>query len=123
MALQGKLTHKGVEINQAYVMVTEANYRSEVEEKTESTAATYNEDGSIATEEVVTKTFVKVSRLHYACKVYANKNQRETKPYDEVYKIARYVNEPKVNNTAKNFVIQAYEHIKTVDAYKDLADA
>ena len=123
MALQGKLTHKGVEINEAYVMVTEANYRSEIEEKVESTPATYNEDGSIATEEVVNKTLVKVNRLHYACKVYANKNQRDTKPYDEVYRIAMYTDEPKVNSTAKNFVIQAYEHMKKVDAYKDLADA
>mgnify|MGYP003137579941 CR=1 FL=1 len=66
MALEGKLTWKGIDIDSAYVVISNAqcnvNYDSNMVLKTE---ATYNEDGSIKTEALYEKEWTKSIYGHY----------------------------------------------------------
>tara|TARA_R100000742_G_C4273400_1_gene92949 strand:- start:1027 stop:1398 length:372 start_codon:yes stop_codon:yes gene_type:complete len=123
MALEGKLTWKGIDIDNAYVVISNAqcsvNYNSKMVEKT---AAVYNEDGSLKTEAVYEKTWVKSVLGHYNGLIFKDKGSKEADPSSEVTSFhGKY--SPDHKASAKNDVRQAYEALKTLDAYKDLADA
>lgn len=123
MALQGKLTWKGVEIDEAYIVIqnvnASSNYKSTQVLKTE---AEYNEDGTIKSEAIYEEKIDKVLSGNYVAHVYKDKANKESKPsvvLDNIY--GEYI--PKHTASAKNDVAQAYVALKAMDAYKDLADA
>lgn len=121
MALKGKLTWKGLDVNEAYAMVDYTTYNVTSEQKIDITPATYNEDGSVKTEEVTVSSWVKVLHLDYNLKVYSDKDHRDDKPHEFLYSISGKMT-PKVNNSAKNFIVQVYDKLKLSDEYKHMAD-
>ena len=123
MALQGKLTWKGVEIDEAYIVIqnvnASSNYKSTQVVKTE---AEYNEDGTVKTEAVYEEKIDKVLSGSYVAHVYKDKANKDSNPnvvLDSIY--GEYI--PKHTASAKNDVAQAYVALKAVDAYNNLADA
>tara|TARA_Y100001937_G_scaffold78101_1_gene105932 strand:+ start:617 stop:988 length:372 start_codon:yes stop_codon:yes gene_type:complete len=123
MALQGKLTWKGIDLEEAYIAMQTAscsvNYQSEQVEKT---AATYNEDGTVKSEAVYEEQINKILNGNFAAAIYkdkATKDANPNNPLDVVYGVYT----PKHTTSAKNDVAQAYAALKAMDAYKDLADA
>ena len=123
MALEGKLTWKGIDIDSAYVVISNAqcnvNYDSNMVLKTE---ATYNEDGSIKTEALYEKEWTKSIYGHYNGLVFKDKASKDAEPASPITSISGNYS-PNHAASAKNDVRQAYEALKLVDAYKDLADA
>lgn len=123
MALQGKVVFKGLDINEAYVVISSA--RCSVNNSSASvlkTAATYNEDGSLKAEAVYETQFTKKLNGSYTASVYLNAAAKVANPnawITEIY--GSYA--PDHKSSAKNDVAQAYGALKLVDAYKDLADA
>ena len=123
MALQGKFAWKGLEIDEAYIVIQNAsascNYQSVPEVKSE---AEYNEDGTVKTEAVIEYKMEKVLEGKYIAHIYkdkANKDENPGQVLDSIY--GSYA--PKHTTSAKNDVAQAYVALKATDACKDLADA
>mgnify|MGYP003114245617 CR=1 FL=1 len=124
MALQGKFTWKGVDIDDAYIVISSVNaacnYETVPNVKTE---AEYNEDGTVKTEAVIEYVQNKVLVGSYVAYVYKDKATKDANPnsiiVDSIY--GDYV--PKHTASAKNDVAQAYVALKATDACKDLADA
>ena len=123
MALQGKLTWKGIEIDEAYIVIQNAsascNYQSSQVIKTE---AEYNEDGTVKSEAVYEEKIVKVLTGSYIAHIYKDKANKDSSP-NEVLDPIYGTYTPKHTTSAKNDVAQAYAALKALDAYKDLADA
>jgi len=123
MALQGKITWKGIEINEAYITIQSANcavnYNFTKELKTE---AKYNEDGTLKSEAVYEDKIIKNLNGNFTASIYKDKATKDANPNNVVEMIyGNYT--PKHTTSAKNDVAQAYEGLKAMDAYKDLADA
>tara|TARA_Y100001937_G_scaffold4408_1_gene5738 strand:+ start:296 stop:667 length:372 start_codon:yes stop_codon:yes gene_type:complete len=123
MALEGKYIWKGVEINDAYIVIQNTNcsvnYPIVNSLKSE---ATYNEDGTVKDEAVYESNVTKEIIGSYTANVYKDKNTRNTEP-EQVIASVYGTYTPKHTASAKNEVAQAYAHLKTTDACKDLADA
>lgn len=122
MALQGSYNFKGIDISEAYVKINSINWNTNSrEETTETSPITYNEDGTIKKEAVFTTSWVDYSNCNYSARVYKDATERESNPNNWIDSInGSFV--MAVNSTAKNSVKQAYEALKTLDAYSDYTD-
>ena len=121
MALQGKVTWKGIEIDGAYVMVDAVHSNSAHELKQEEkTPAVFNEDGTVKTEAVYESSWEKKVYGHYSVTVYATKAKRDEDPLGNLYKFSNSFT-PSHAASAKCDYKQAYEHLKAIEDYKDLA--
>jgi len=122
MALQGNYNFKDISISEAYIKIVKVTYyNDEIDEHIEKTPAVYNEDGSVKTEavmETVTKSF---NNGNYIANVYKDKDSRDSNLRNNFQTISGNF-DFKVNSTAKNPVVQAYQAIKTEEAYKDYTD-
>ena len=124
MALQGKFTWKGLEITDAYIVISSVNavcnYETVPNVKTE---AEYNEDGSIKTEAVIEYVQNKVLAGSYIAHIYKDKATKDAGPNSSVVDLIHGDYVPKHTASAKNDFAQAYVALKATDACKDLADA
>ena len=122
MALQGSYNFKGIDISEAYVKIYHVNWDTySREETTETSPATYNEDGTIKKEAVFTTSWVDNSNCNYSARVYKDAAERESNPNNWIDTFSGSF-EMAVNSTAKNSLKQAYEALKTLDAYSDCTD-
>tara|TARA_Y100001937_G_scaffold78630_1_gene106609 strand:+ start:1199 stop:1570 length:372 start_codon:yes stop_codon:yes gene_type:complete len=123
MALQGNFVWKGIQINEAYIVVKDAfcscSYQNKAELKTE---ATYNEDGTIKDPAVYEESIEKRLDGTYTASIYKDKASKDADPFSPVDEITG-IYTPKHTSSAKNDVAQAYAALKVTDACKDLADA
>jgi len=123
MALQGKLTWKGIDLEESYIAMQSANCSVNYQSvQVEKTAATYNEDGTLKSEAVYEQQINKVLNGNFAAAVYKDKATKDANPNNSI-DVVYGVYTPKHTASAKNDVAQAYEALKAIDAYKDLADA
>ena len=107
MALTGKLTYKGLDIDNAHLKVMQIHHRA-VDTSTEA------EDGTIS--------WSTANHADYSARVYKDADAYAANPDSAVYTITGTFT-PSVANTANlNIVKQTYEHLKTLDAYKSLTD-
>tara|TARA_R100000231_G_scaffold38441_3_gene33682 strand:- start:2309 stop:2680 length:372 start_codon:yes stop_codon:yes gene_type:complete len=122
MAIQGSYNFKGIDISEAYIKVNYTNWNTHSrEETTETSPATYNEDGTIKKEAVFTTSWVDSSICNYSARVYKDAAERESNPNNWIDSInGSFI--MAINSTAKNSVKQAYEALKELDAYKDYSD-
>ena len=123
MALQGKIVWKGIDIDEAYIVIQSANCSvNYVSSQVLKTAAVYNEDGTIKSDAVYEEKIDKHLNGSFSAAIYKNKATKDAdpnEPVDMVY--GTYT--PKHTTSAKNDVAQAYVALKAIEAYKDLADA
>tara|TARA_Y100000114_G_scaffold89389_1_gene82908 strand:+ start:707 stop:1099 length:393 start_codon:yes stop_codon:yes gene_type:complete len=129
MAIQGKYNFKGIEIDNAYIRVS--HFHNVVVDhvvpviKTEGKDATYNEDGTIKTEAVPAvyeDQWQIVNNAALIANVYQSKALRDANPVTNVIEKIDLSFTGEVKATSKNGVIQAYNHLKSLDAYKDYTD-
>ena len=123
MALKGKFVWKGIEIEDAYIIISSANcsvnwnYSQEIKDE-----AVLNDDGTVKTAATYQDKIEKVLTGSYTANVYKDKAAKEANPNEIVENIyGTYT--PKHTTSAKNDVAQAYAALKVTDACKDLADA
>lgn len=122
MAIQGSYNFKGIDISEAYIKINNVNWQtSQREETTETSPATYNEDGTIKKEAVYTTSWVDNYYANYTAVIYKDAAERESNPNNWIDSFGGSF-EMAVNSTAKNSVKQAYEALKTLDAYSDYTD-
>ena len=103
MALTGKLTHKGLDIDNAHLKVMQIHHRA---------VDTQNEDGS----------WSKANHADYSARVYKDAAAYAANPDEAVYTISGTFTPSVANSANLNIVRQTYEHLKTLDTYKDLTD-
>ena len=107
MALTGKLTYKGLDIDNAHLKVMQIHHRA-VDTSNEA------EDGTV--------TWSKANHADYSARVYKDATAYGANPDAAIYTITGTFT-PSVGNGANlNIVKQTYEHLKTLDTYKDLTD-
>ena len=122
MALQGDLTWKGIVLQDAYVVIDGVNDRSEYALVTTVTKEeVLNDDGTVKTPAETSTSWEKTLEGGYTIKTYKDVAAKTADPKDVIYTDHKYFT-PKINSTAKNYKIQAYQKLKTLDAYKDLGD-
>tara|TARA_R100001510_G_scaffold42999_1_gene39444 strand:+ start:384 stop:698 length:315 start_codon:yes stop_codon:yes gene_type:complete len=103
MALTGKLTYKGLDVDEAYLKVMEVTHRA---------VDTQAEDGS----------WNKANHADYSARVYKDATAYGANPDQAIYTIAGTFT-PSVANTANlNIVKQTYLHLKTLADYDELTD-
>lgn len=107
MALTGKLTYKGLDIDNAHLKVMTINHRA-VDTSTEA------EDGTV--------TWSKANHADYSARVYKDATAYGADPDAAVYTITGTFTPSVANGANLNIVKQTYEHLKTLDTYKDLTD-
>ena len=107
MALTGKLIYKGLDIDNAHLKVMRIEHRA-------VDSSTTAEDGTV--------TWTKANHADYSARGYKDAAAYAANPDSAVYTISGTFT-PSVANTANlNIVKQTYEHLKTLDTYKDLTD-
>jgi len=107
MALTGKLTYKGLDIDNAHLKVMTINHRA-VDTSTEA------EDGTV--------TWSKANHADYSARVYKDATAYGADPDSAVYTITGTFTPSVANGANLNIVKQTYEYLKTLDTYKDLTD-
>ena len=107
MALTGKLTYKGLDIDNAHLKVMTINHRA-VDTSTEA------EDGTV--------TWSKANHADYSARVYKDATAYGADPDTAVYTITGTFTPSVANGANLNIVKQTYEYLKTLDTYKDLTD-
>ena len=107
MALTGKLTYKGLDIDNAVLKVMTINHRA-VDTSTEA------EDGTV--------TWTKANHADYSARVYKDASSYAADPDSAVYTITGSFTPSVANGANLNIVKQTYEYLKTLDTYKDLTD-
>ena len=107
MALTGKLTYKGLDIDNAVLKVMTINHRA-VDTSTEA------EDGTV--------TWTKANHADYSARVYKDASSYAADPDSAVYTITGTFTPSVANGANLNIVKQTYEYLKTLDTYKDLTD-
>ena len=107
MALTGKLTYKGLDIDNAHLKVMAINHRA-VDTSTEA------EDGTV--------TWSKANHADYSARVYKDATAYGADPDSAVYTITGTFTPSVANGANLNIVKQTYEYLKTLDTYKDLTD-
>ena len=107
MALTGKLTYKGLDIDNAHLKVMTINHRA-VATSTEA------EDGTV--------TWSKANHADYSARVYKDASSYAADPDAAIYTISGTFTPSVANSVNLNIVRQTYEHLKTLDTYKDLTD-
>tara|TARA_R100000908_G_C3602169_1_gene56596 strand:- start:64 stop:390 length:327 start_codon:yes stop_codon:yes gene_type:complete len=107
MALTGKLTHKGLDIDNAHLKVMTINHRA-VDTSTEA------EDGTV--------TWSKANHADYSARVYKDAAAYAADPDAAVYTISGTFTPSVANSANLNIVRQTYEHLKTLADYDELTD-
>ena len=108
MALTGKLVYKGLDIDNAVLKVMTCYHRA-VDSSTEA------EDGTV--------TWSKANHAEYAARVYKDAAAYAASPDQAIYTISGTFTPSVANGANLNIVKQTYEHLKTLDTYKDLTDS
>jgi len=107
MALTGQLTYKGLTISNAHLKVMQIHHRAA------DTSATA-EDGTV--------TWSKANHADYRARVYKDASSYAANPDEAIYTISGTFTPSVANSANLNIVKQTYEHLKTLDTYKDLTD-
>ena len=107
MALTGKLTYKGLDIDNAHLKVMTINHRA-VDTSTEA------EDGTV--------TWSKANHADYSARVYKDASSYAADPDAAVYTISGTFTPSVANSVNLNIVRQTYEHLKTLADYDELTD-
>ena len=108
MALTGKLVYKGLDIDNAVLKVMTCYHRA-VDSSTEA------EDGTV--------TWAKANHADYSARVYKDATAYAANPDAAIYTISGTFTPSVANGANLNIVKQTYEHLKTLDTYKDLTDS
>jgi hypothetical protein len=108
MALTGKLVYKGLDIDNAVLKVMTCYHRA-VDSSTEA------EDGTV--------TWSKANHAEYSARVYKDAAAYAASPDQAIYTISGTFTPSVANGANLNIVKQTYEHLKTLDTYKDLTDS
>jgi len=122
MGLKGKYTFKGIELDEAYVKVKDFNCSSNIKiSVVEKTAAEFDDDGNMTKdathENVETKSVVG----SFLILIYKDKAARDAN--HQLYVSQELHNiEVVTAEDGKNPIIQAYESLKAMDAFKDYTD-
>ena len=123
MALKGAYDYKGIAISDAYIKITNVNWSCNSNSETYvKTAVKYNEEGTIKSAEVKDTRWVQTTSGNWHANVYKDKAARAANPTRTIDSCGGSF-EINLADSAKNPVKQAYVAAKTVDLYKDLADA
>tara|TARA_Y100001963_G_scaffold152627_1_gene237837 strand:+ start:2109 stop:2480 length:372 start_codon:yes stop_codon:yes gene_type:complete len=122
MAIEGSYNFKGITVADSYIKVTNTSYNQTIYSETyEKTAAVYNSDGTLKTAAVMDTRWVTDNLGHCSAKVYKDKAARDADPDSQVTSL-NFSYPVVVTASGKNPVKQAYDYIKTTDAYKDYKD-
>jgi len=108
MALTGKLVYKGLDIDNAVLKVMTCNHRA-VDTFTE------DDDGKV--------TWAKANHADYSARVYKDADAYAANPDQAIYTVSGTFTPSVANGANLNIVKQTYEHLKTLDTYKDLTDS
>jgi len=123
MALEGSYDYKGIDVDDAYVKITNVTWScNNNSENYVKTAAVYNSDGSVKTPEVRDNRWIETTFGNWHANVYKDKAARDANPNSHICSVSGAF-DIDLKNSAKNPVTQAYTAAKTVDTYKDMADA
>jgi len=123
MALKGAYDYKGIAISDAYIKITNVNWSCNSNSETYvKTAAKYNEDGTVKSAEVKDTRWTQTTSGNWHANVYKDKAARDANP-NQIIDGCGGSFEIDLKDSAKNPVKQAYVAAKTVDTYKDMADA
>ena len=107
MALTGKLTYKGLDIDNAYLKVMQIHHRA-VDTSTEA------EDGTI--------TWSKANHADYSARVYKDAATYGANPDQAIYTVTGTFTPSVANDANLNIVKQTYEYLKTLADYDELTD-
>ena len=122
MAIQGSYDFKGITISDSYIKVQNTSYNQNIySEQYEKTAAVYNSDGSLKTAAVMDTRWVTNNSGQCTAKIYKDKATRDASPNSFITNV-NFSYPVVVTTSGKNPVKQAYDYIKTTDAYKDYTD-
>ena len=108
MALTGKLVYKGLDIDNAVLKVMTCNHRA-------VDSSTTDDDGKV--------TWAKANHADYSARVYKDATAYAANPDQAIYTISGTFTPSVANGANLNIVKQTYEHLKTLDTYKDLTDS
>jgi len=123
MALKGSYDYKGIAVGDAYVKITSVNWScNNNSENYIKTAAVYNSDGTVKTPEVRDNRWVQTTVGNWHANVYKDKAARDANPNNQICSVSGSF-DIDLKDSAKNPVKQAYVAAKTVDTYKNMADA
>ena len=123
MALKGSYDYKGITVSDAYVKITSVNWScNSNSENYVKTAAVYNSDGTVKTPQVDDTRWVQTTVGNWHANVYKDKAARDANPQNQICSVSGSF-DMDIKDSAKNPVKQAYIAAKTVDTYKDMADA
>ena len=123
MALKGSYDYKGITVSDAYVKITSVNWScNSNSENYVKTAAVFNSDGTVKTPEVRDNRWVQTTVGNWHANVYKDKAARDANPNNQICSVSGSF-DMDLKDSAKNPVKQAYVAAKTVDTYKDMADA
>ena len=107
MALTGKLTYKGLDIDNAYLKVMQIHHRA-VDTSTEA------EDGTV--------TWSKSNHAEYSARVYKDAAAYGANPDQAIYTVTGTFTPSVANGANLNIVKQTYEYLKTLADYDELTD-
>ena len=107
MALTGKLTYKGLDIDNAHLKVMQVHHKAV---DTSTTA----EDGTV--------TWAKANHADYSARVYKDAAAYAANPDAAIYTISGTFTPSVANGANLNIVKQTYGHIKTLADYDELTD-
>ena len=107
MALTGKLTYKGLDIDNAHLKVMQIHHRA-VDTSTEA------EDGTV--------TWSKANHADYSARVYKDTDAYAANPDEAVYTISGTFTPSVANDANLNIVNQTYTYLKTLADYDELTD-
>ena len=123
MALKGSYDYKGITVSDAYVKITSVNWScNSNSENYVKTAAVFNSDGTVKTPQVDDTRWVQTTVGNWHANVYKDKAARDANPNNQICSVSGSF-DMDLKDSAKNPVKQAYVAAKTVDTYKDMADA
>ena len=123
MALKGSYDYKGITVSDAYVKITSVNWScNSNSENYVKTAAVFNSDGTVKTPQVDDTRWVQTTVGNWHANVYKDKAARDANPNNQICSVSGSF-DMDIKDSAKNPVKQAYVAAKTVDTYKDMADA
>lgn len=122
MALQGSYTYKGIDISEAYLVVSHLDYNKNYKSSQNiTTEAVYAEDGSLVTpaeyETVWTTTLTSVFQLN----IYKDAASKSSNPTQFVDSL-NFKCTISIADDADNFVAQAYTYLKTLDQFNGYTD-
>lgn len=123
MALQGSFTYKGIDVSSAYLVVSNLYYsKSPQSSQNIVTAAVYDsETGEISTPAVYETVWSDVLNINYEVKVYKDSSAKTSNPGEFITNL-NFSFTPSIADDADNFVVQAYNHLNSLDDYSDYTD-